>query len=284
MEDPGEFLRRAGALLEGDEARHNLILGVAGVLRDRREVYDEFRLWLAADDGAAAAALITPPQNLVLADAVDREAVAVLARAVHEDGVPVPGVVGNRPTVEWFNEEWAGLRGVVPDLRMTMGILTLEGPPVPVTAPGAARPIGTSDRTCAVDWLVAFHEEVLPEHDASRERMEQAVDRRLASPGDPAEGIWLWEDPAGAVVALAAYSGPTPSGIRVGPVYTSPEQRGRGYATALVAALSEWLVAGGRRFCFLFTDLANPTSNALYRRVGYRQVAESADYGYRLPG
>ena len=89
----------------------------------------------------------------------------------------------------------------------------------------------------------------------------------------------MWED-GGEVVALAAFGSPTPGGTRIGPVYTPPGRRRRGYATSLVAALSAWLLEHGRRRCYLYTDLANPTSNAIYRRIGYEQVAESAEYAY----
>jgi predicted GNAT family acetyltransferase len=104
------------------------------------------------------------------------------------------------------------------------------------------------------------------------------IDHRLAS---NVSGIMLWED-EGEPVSFAGWGGRTPNGIRVGPVYTPPELRGRGYATALTAELSQRLLDGrlfdgGRQFCFLYTDLANPTSNAIYERIGYRRVAESAE-------
>ena len=84
---------------------------------------------------------------------------------------------------------------------------------------------------------------------------------------------------------MSSYGSKTPNGIRIGPVYTPPEQRGNGYATALVAEQSAWLLAGGRRFCFLYTDLANPTSNAIYERIGYERVADAAAYIFgRSPG
>jgi hypothetical protein len=73
-------------------------------------------------------------------------------------------------------------------------------------------------------------------------------------------------------------------GIRLGPVYTPPERRRQGYATSLVAGVSARLLEGGFRRCYLLTDLANPTSNAIYRRVGYEQVCESAEYGYQALG
>ena len=75
---------------------------------------------------------------------------------------------------------------------------------------------------------------------------------------------------------LSGWGGPTPNGIRIGPVYTPPDLRGRGYATVARRRALAALLDGGRRFCFLFTDLANPTSNAIYERIGYVRVCESA--------
>jgi predicted GNAT family acetyltransferase len=98
------------------------------------------------------------------------------------------------------------------------------------------------------------------------------VDRRLE--GDD-EGLWLWDDDG--PVSMAGFGGATPNGIRIGPVFTPSERRGRGYATALVAAFSEWLLRRGRRFCFLFTDLANPTANRIYEQIGYRRICEAAE-------
>src|SRR4029453_1468977 len=111
-----------------------------------------------------------------------------------------------------------------------------------------------------VEWLVAFAEEALLE--APHVEDAEATYRRRAE--DP-NGAWLlWDD--GGAVSLAAYGSPTPTGTRVGPVYTPPELRGHGYATSLVAELTAERLATGLDFCFLFTDLANPTSNAIYAR------------------
>jgi predicted GNAT family acetyltransferase len=120
-----------------------------------------------------------------------------------------------------------------------------------------------------------------PRGKPGRDSAEQNVDRRITS---PRAGILLWED-GGAPVSAAGWGGATPNGIRIAPVYTPPELRGRGYATALTAELSQRLLdgrlfEGGRRFCFLYTDLANPTSNAIYERIGYRRVAESAEIAF----
>ena len=91
-------------------------------------------------------------------------------------------------------------------------------------------------------------------------------------------GFLLWED--GEPVSVAGYGGPTPNGIRIAPVYTPPPLRGRGYGSAVTAALSSRLLASGRRFCFLYTDLANPTSNKIYVAIGYRRVCDSVEYAF----
>ena len=91
--------------------------------------------------------------------------------------------------------------------------------------------------------------------------------------------LFFWKDPE--PVSMAGSAGPTPSGIRISAVYTPPGLRGRGYASAAVAALSQKMLDGGRRFCFLFTDLANPTSNSIYQKIGYQPVCdfEERDFG-----
>jgi uncharacterized protein len=161
---------------------------------------------------------------------------------------------------------------------MRQGIYALEQVQPPSGVPGSARVATAGDRELALRWWIAFGEEVLHEGGPGRDRAEVTLDHRLSS---PAAGICLWED-AGEPVSIAGWGGPTPNGIRIGPVYTPPQLRGHGYATALSAELSQRLLdgrlfEGGRRFCFLYTDLANPTSNAIYERIGYRRVAESAE-------
>ena len=75
-------------------------------------------------------------------------------------------------------------------------------------------------------------------------------------------------------MSWAGVGGRTPHGTRVGPVYTPPEHRRRGFAGALVAAASQAQLDEGLEFCFLFTDLANPTSNHVYQAIGYEPVTD----------
>lgn len=275
LTDAGDFLARAEPLLLADEARHNLILGLAGTIRDTPDLYPERHMWLVADGGRpVAAALRTPPFNLILAQPESQEALATLADAVA--GQELPGVVGATPEVEAFADLWTARTGTTATVGMRQGVYALEHvEPLP-PAPGEPRIATMDDRDLVLRWWIAFGEEVLDEDTPGRDLAEVSVDHKLSSED---AGMLLWED-EGEVVSLAGWGGLTPNGIRVGPVYTPPELRGRGYATAATAELSRRLLTDGHQFCFLYTDLANPTSNAIYERIGYRRACESAEYRF----
>jgi hypothetical protein len=271
LADAEAFVVEATPLLLADEARHNLILGLAGTLRDRPATYPAFGLWLATErDEVVAAALRTPPYNLVLAG--NEDAVGGLADALAADGEDLPGVTGATPEVDAFASRWEALRGATAIPRMRQRIYRLgEVRPVAGVA-GSARVATAADRDLLVEWIEAFAAEARSPTAVA----ERVVDTRLES-GD-SSGLLLWED--GQPVSVAGWGGPTPNGIRIGPVYTPPGHRRRGYGSAVTAALSERRLAAGSRFCFLYTDLANPTSNRIYLDIGYEPVCDSVDYAF----
>ena len=187
------------------------------------------------------------------------------------EGQELPGVVAAIPEVEEFVGAWTAAYDVDADARVPARDLRAARGDGGASAHGGPRPVTPEDRDLVIAWMLAFAEEVLPE-DTDRERHVRLVESRLEATEDA--GLWLWEDDGGPV-SISGYGGSTPNGIRIGPVYTPPERRGRGYATSLVAEQSRWLLGTGRTLCFLYTDLDNPTSNALYRRIGYRMIAEA---------
>ena len=269
LDGAAEFLERAAPLLLADEARHNLILGIAGTLRDHPDVYPDFALWLVEDAGdVVGGALRTRPFNLVLARGSD-EAVALLANSIDEQ---LPGVVGAVPEVDDFVAAY----GATAEPRARQGIYALRAvvPPRPTT--GSPRPATVADRPLLLDWWRAFAIEALGETEPDEEGIARNVDHKLRR---PESGIALWED-EGRPVSAVGYGSPTPSGIRIGPVYTPRDRRGRGYASALTAHVSAAQLAAGRRFCFLYTDLANPTSNKIYVAIGYERVCDSVEYTF----
>jgi GNAT superfamily N-acetyltransferase len=266
--DPMDFLDRATGLLMQDEARHNLQLGILGTLRDHPEVYPDFHLWLVEDGPEVqAVAIRTPPFHLTIARPRSDGALATLAGHLAVTGAEVPGVVAAEPEASGFARAWTELTGArtVTGIRQG-GYRLTEVLPVPA-APGRSRLAAEHDHALLEAWFEAFLDEALP--DAPRRSTGSEVETREGK-------LWLWEVEC-RPVSLAGFTGPTPNGVRVGPVYTPPDLRGRGYATSLVAEMSAWLLASGRTFCFLFTDLANPTSNSIYRRIGYEHVFDAAE-------
>jgi predicted GNAT family acetyltransferase len=273
-DDAAAWLDAAGRLLLADEARHDLILGLAGTLISHPSVYEDQRLWTVEQRGTVVgAALQTPPHNLVLSRPTDEDATPALASSIHEDGVRLPGVTGAAPECETFADVWSGLTGDRVRPVMGQGIYRLrEVRDVPVAAGGPRKAHAPEDLELVLAWLDEFIDEVVPPEirGSTGERRRNATATLSSDEG----GYWLWED-AGRIVSMTGSGGPTPNGIRIGPVYTPPADRGHGYATSLVAAVSREQLSSGRTFCFLHTDLANPTSNAIYRRIGYERVCDS---------
>jgi uncharacterized protein len=277
FEHPAAFLAAAEPLLLSDEARHNLMLGIAGGLRDHPDLYPQFRAWSVRTRGqVVAAALQTPPFNLALARPEVGEAIEALVQALRSDGVELPGVTGAVPEVDAFAGSWAGHDEPAPRPRMRQRIYRLTDVRPVLDVPGRARIANAADRALLLDWVRAFADESFEDVDpgAVRRQVEARLDRGTG-------GFALWED--GDPVSLVGWGGETPNGVRIGPVYTPPGLRRRGYASALTASVSADQLAAGRRFCFLYTDLDNPTSNRIYMDVGYQPVCDSVDYAFGPP-
>jgi predicted GNAT family acetyltransferase len=271
-DDPTEFFALVARFLEQREAEHNLQLGFRSRLEADRHAYGagEPLLYAAFDDTGAVAAVATqtPPFGLVLSAADDPALVGALAERLASDGAELPTAMGPVGVACAFADRWATLIGVVPTIQTEERIYEATSVEHPQGVPGSMRPYAAADRPTAIEWMRAFFDEALP--GSPEARVERFVDDRAGGVGS----LVLWELD-GRAVSLAGHASETPNGVRVGPVYTPPELRGRGYASALTAALTEQLLER-RRFCFLFTDLANETSNSIYQRIGYRPVTDFA--------
>lgn len=260
------LLAHAGGMLERSETENGLVLGLLA----SPPATTALPTWVSVDgaDGPVAVAIRTPPLNLLLALAPE-SAIEPLVGALVERGEPLPGVTGPVEAARAFADGWARAKAVSATVTMRQGLyeLTMVVPPDPM-APGALRQVRADEVDLVATWMADFATDArLPAH-------EREVLRRSAAARIAGGGLHAWEHEGGPV-SMASLQGATPHGIRVGFVYTPPELRGRGYASACVAAVSERALASGKRFCTLYTDLANPTSNAIYQRVGYRRIGES---------
>jgi len=266
--DVDAFMALGGDYLAAREAEHCLPLGIATNLRQGVQPLSDPPLFAVVlgedDDRVVAAALRTPPYNLVLSLVEDLAAVDALVEALA--GEALPGVSGPRDEAARFAERWSARSGRQATRVMAERIYRLSAVREPRPAPGLMRPAERADRPLLLAWIEAFFLEAVGESTDPGD----SVDRWLAGEG---RTLFLWED-GDVRVSLCGVGGETPHGIRVGPVYTPPEHRGRGYASNLVAGVSQAQLDAGRRFVTLFTDLANPTSNKIYIDVGYEPVVD----------
>jgi GNAT superfamily N-acetyltransferase len=280
-DDPATFHRDGAPVLLANVARNNLPLGILHVLKDQPEVYPTFHLWMAVRDGQPRGlAMQTEPYGVVLAEPLEEGAVDALAEAAVEDEGPLPGLVANLPWADRFAERVTALTGRRADRILNEGVWELTTVADVPTPDGAARAATPGDRDLLRGWIRAFLEEALPpEHPRDDVRTDLEIDLRLAGRGG---GYWLWQDDT--EVALAGHRDLRGVGSRIGPVYTPPQHRRRGYATRLVAELSAARLSLEDPACYLYTDMKNPTSNAIYARVGYLRVCDAAEYAFRDEG
>jgi uncharacterized protein len=274
--DATAFLAAAGAELEKNEAANSLMLGICERLRTNPEWMQQspFLATVSRGEELVLGVMMTPPQNFVLAVLGDGAPAALpsLVTTLRAGGWRVPGVLGPTEVARPFAEAWVAEAGGSYSLGMAQRVHELRAVAVPEgTVPGQLRVATGADRALVTEWARGFYRDALGEEDLAQ--IQLLVKRRVGV-GD----IVIWED--GAPVSMAMRTRPAGRGISVSLVYTPPEQRRKGYATACVAALSRQLLAEGYDYCALFTDLANPTSNDIYTQIGYRPVADFDEYRF----
>ena len=265
-----KFLDRAGAWLESAEAENNLILGIAAYFRSYigQLTVEPYFLTLEASGAILGAALMTPPRRLLLTTMPD-PAVTTLADFMLAETVTVPGALGPRFETRLFTDYWRSRTGRLCHARMSGRIYTCETVAPLKHAPGRLRPATNDDEPLLSEWCVQFCLDARIE--------DETVYFKARLPSKTADGsLFIWEndDP----VAMAGLERETAHGIAISWVYTPRHLRRSGYATACVATLTQRILNGGKKFCCLYTDLANPASNSIYQKIGYRPVCDVQDW------
>jgi predicted GNAT family acetyltransferase len=265
-DDPAWVLSEAGEFLAARPVLHNMILSL---LAARVAHAEPGRYWVATEKGQTAGIVFQSPLTFpATLTPMEPHVVAALVDAIVKHGVSLPGVHGEAATAARFAGQWTerckSAATPFQGLRLYELLELAEAPGVR----GKLRRAASKDRALMVDWTRAFQSEIGEDSSDT----ELRVDRGLAS-----GQLWIWEDVE--AVSMATGREPVEGVVRVAGVYTPPEKRRRGYAEACVHALSKYVREAGYR-CILYTDLANPTSNSIYRRIGYRAVAEALRYRF----
>ena len=266
-DDPAFVLSRAGVFLSSQPVLHNLVLSI---LHARVAQGDPGRYWMAIQQDQTVGVVVQSPLTFpATLTPMEPPVAAAMADAIAEAGIALPGINGEAATAAMFAGQWTerSRSAATPSqgYRLYELLAIREIPEIE----GKLRQAGPQERNLMILWTRAFQHEI----GESGNDAELRVDRELA-----AEQLWLW-DRSGEPVSMAASREPANGVVRLSGVYTPPEKRKHGFAAACVRALSKQLRDVGYR-CILYTDLGNPTSNSIYRRIGYRAVAEALRYRF----
>lgn len=271
---PQAFADRALRWLERDPVVNSMVMSITQGRLTGAVVDPAPPLWLTVTGSGGevvGAAVRTPPRLLVLPD-LPVDVAKGIARYLHDQrrgGVRVaelPGVVGTVVAAEAFAARWTQLTGAVATVEMRQRIFRLDRVRPPSGVAGHFRFAEAPDLDLCLEWFAEFRGEALPQAPPFPAALVQAsiTGRRL--------GLWVDGE---RVVSLVGAGVPAAGIVRIGPVYTPRELRGRGYASAATAAVSQRALDAGAVACTLNTDLSNPTSNAIYQRIGYVPVADA---------
>ncbi|WP_214782384.1 GNAT family N-acetyltransferase [Exiguobacterium sp. S3] len=268
--NPDYFSDRVMTALLDEEAKNSLMIGVLNNVK--QGIYETFHQFTVEEDGELLAILqVTPPHPLhyivVKKERSDLLPSFIIPHLLKEE-VPFSEVVSERQQAERFATAWQEITSGTSEMFMSQGLYRLDSVEDIDMATGRMREATVADQAKLEAWYSAFEAES-GLRSSPPEKVTKAVQTMLER-----EEAVFWEVD-GQVVSCAKRARPTENGITVSFVYTSPSARGKGYARSLVTDLSRQLLET-KSFCVLYTDLTNPTSNKIYREVGYRQIMDSA--------
>ncbi|WP_405713087.1 GNAT family N-acetyltransferase [Streptomyces xanthophaeus] len=268
--DLAAYLTTAGPSVAARPVSNTILLTTADAL-ERRGPHafgqaDPFFGWWTRSDGTVTGALLCTPPFPVLVGALPPEAVRALAAALGSEPLfsGISGFNARRADADVLARSWGRPARVAEENRLYRLAELLPPDPAPA---GRVREADEEDLPLLLEWIAEFNREAGQPGAASPAALRDRI-----SYG----GLLLWEDGA-APVSLASFTPPIGSASRIGPVWTPPGVRRRGYAAGVTHAASRAARAAGASEVLLFTDLANATSNGVYLRLGYVPVEDRAE-------
>ena len=250
----------------------NTIIGNEG--KDKTEWRDPANWLMAAitdADGIQLTAIMTPPHNITLYatdNIINPEAVNCLIDGLKDR--ELPGVTTEKTLAEYFAKEYTSRRGITFTTTMNQRIYELTAVNPDVQRFGSLRLLEEKDMYFFPYWVEAFH----AAKSYGNTEMSIPQDAELYRYRLSAKKLYVLED-NGIPVSMAGYTREMQTAIGVAFVYTPPYYREKGYATSCVAQISQIALEKGFKKCVLYTDLANPTSNSIYQKIGYVPVCDS---------
>jgi len=250
----------------------NLLIGYEGKDKeDWRDPANWYMATVADENGIQLTAIMTPPHNIALYatdNKIDATAINCLIDGIADE--PIPGVLSEKSLARHFAEAHTTRKGKKFEIAMNQRIyeLTEVNPSIPLI--GTVRLSAEKDMPFLPFWCEAFY----------AAGTYGTTTMQIPSNPEPyryrisKNNLYILEY-NGVPVSLAGLNREMQTVIGVGPVYTPPYYRGKGYASSCVAQISQLALDRGFTKCVLYTDLANPTSNSIYQKIGYKPIFDS---------
>ena len=271
-ENAADFLAATESLLLQKEAEYNLLLGICDMLKDDTNQENKYQYISTYQNSDLIAAIFIGPKSVVLTS-LEEPIIKNVVNFIKEQNIHVPGVVGPSITSEAFARIWVSTANVSDKLNMGQKIYRLDTVNLINKSKGQLILADEFHVNLVSQWCNDFTAESLPNETVSIEKTIVMMTGRIKQ-----KEIYIWLDENNNPVSMNSVGRSTKNGICISLVYTPKHLRGLGYASSLVAEASQAMLDLGKKFCVLYTNAANPTSNKIYQNIGYSEIAKSKHF------
>ena len=267
--DPSAFWREVGPHLRGDEARNSLCLGVAYALQAVPDncLYQSALFDGAVLEGACVVCQNSESKSLLPSPVRNKQTAQALLEKLEAGAVPYDCLIGDKQTVAIYRDLLEA-KGRKTKVAMRQGVYRCSRVAMPKNPQGLGmRPATAADADLVARWVEGFGQDALPAD--LRVNAAEYTQALLAN-----RGVFLLERD-GVPISMAAPTRDIGTSCGITLIYTPKPLRRRGYASLLTAMLTQHFLGAGKREVTLFTDMANPTSNSIYKKIGYAFVGNA---------
>lgn len=277
LNSANEFLLLCEGVLLKNETQNNLILGLADRLVSQPQIGDAKLFYAIFDDSdsVVGGALRTNKDKPISLSQLNNKEINLLVQELKNINPPLEGVVAESNTAEYFSNEFSRVANLTTELLMHQGVYECHALKIPPNNNLVLHRALIQDVETVAGLIMGFIKDALPKEPVSTVRA-----RILAQAHIENGNLFLLKNDKDEFVSMACNNRETKNSGCVSFVYTPKEYRGHGYGSLVTALVSNEVLKKGKRFCNLFTDLSNPTSNKIYNNIGYKKIGESKHFSF----
>lgn len=274
FEDVHDFLRTVEELLLQKESFYNFKLGLSGAIQNNNlKAVDPLYFALFEGSNLVGCALRADPEKPLAISKMSKSAVEVLIQELVDQKITLCGIIGEVEASTYFKDVWLKKHQLAFKLNIHLGIY--EANEIFTPDNNTEIILGTENHKDIIfKFVKGFSADCFPNREYKDEELDKICIRHINN-----KSIYLLKNDLGEIVAMAANTRGSTNVGTISLVYTPPEIRGKGYGALVTAKVSE-IVLKEKKFANLSTDLANPISNSIYQKIGYKRIGENIHYDF----